>query len=156
MRSTRYLLLAAVVCVSSSTLLGQTADVIRETSGPTPATAAPAPVVVVPDLTGCWSGCWFSCKNGHKGPLSAEFCKLSDTCYRVSFRGRFWKVFPFRYTTTMTVTGYTADGQVMLSSAQRLGPILGDFTMCATATGCHFDADFRSKNDWGKFVMNRN
>ena len=118
--------------------------------------SVPAPAsVVVPDLTGSWTGCWVSGKNGHKGPLRAEFCKVNDTCYKVTFRGRFWKVFPFRYTTTMTVTGYTSDGQVMLTSSQKLGPILGTFCMNAVATNCHFEASFTSKNDHGKFILNR-
>lgn len=142
--------LAAVVALlvlPAVAVPGRTADI------PPP---APAPVFVVPDLSGCWSGCWFSCKNGHKGPLKAEFCKLSETCYQVTFRGRFWVVLPFRYTTTMTVTGYTADGQVLLASSQRLGPILGTFCMNAVASTCRFEANFESRNDHGKFVLSRN
>lgn len=141
MRAVRPLLLV-MAFISSGWVVGQTPPNVSTPIG-------------VPNLSGCWSGCWFSCKNGHKGPLSAEICQLNETCYQVTFRGRFWKILPFRYTTTMTVTGVTPDGQVMLSSSQQLGPILGTFCMTAVASHCRFEANFNSRNDWGKFVMTR-
>jgi hypothetical protein len=111
----------------------------------------PAPV---PDLTGSWSGHWESCKNGHHGPLSARFCKTDDGHYEVVFRGRFFKVVPFRYATTLTVTGYDGD-RVLLSASKRLGPVLGSFSMDADATSSDFTAHFSSRDDQGLFVLRR-
>lgn len=142
----RLFALSALFVIPAIAVPGRTADV------PPPVVA---PAIVVPDLTGKWSGQWFSCKNSHHGPLHATFCKVNDNCYKVTFHGRFFAVIPFRYSTTMTVTGYTANGQVMLSSSQRLGPLLGTFCMNATASNCHFEAKFESRNDHGKFVLNR-
>ena len=110
--------------------------------------------VPTPDLTGNWSGHWESCKNGHRGPLSARFCKTDDGHYEVVFRGRFFKVVPFRYATTLTVTGYVGD-RVFLSASKRLGPVLGSFSMDADATASDFTARFTSRDDNGLFVLRR-
>jgi hypothetical protein len=120
----------------------------------TPRGAADAPLApaLPPDLSGTWSGYWISDSNGHRGPLQATFTKISDTCYRVRFRGRFAAVVPFRYTTTLTVVG-TGDGLVVLSGSQVLGPVLGTFSTDAVATATTFEASFRSKNDCGRFVL---
>ena len=48
-------------------------------------------------------------KNGHSGPLRANFRKVSDACYRVTFSGRFWKVVPFVYSVNLAVTGTSGD-----------------------------------------------
>ena len=105
-----------------------------------------------PDLSGKWSGYWLSDKNGHTGPLNATFTQQGDA-YRVTYRGRFAKVIPFRYTATMDVIG-TGDGVVLLSAEKRLGP-MGTFRTTATATATDFDATFTSRRDSGKFVMRR-
>ncbi len=106
-----------------------------------------------PDLTGKWSGYWVSDKNGHTGPLNARFAPQGDSSYRVTYRGRFAKVIPFRYSTTMDVVG-TGDGVVVLSAEKRLGP-MGTFRTTATATGSNFDATFTSRRDSGRFVLSR-
>ncbi|QJW97580.1 hypothetical protein [Frigoriglobus tundricola] len=106
-----------------------------------------------PDLTGKWSGYWASDKNGHTGPLNATFVPQGDSSYRVTYRGRFAKVIPFRYSTTMDVVG-TGDGVVLLSAEKRLGP-MGTFRTTATATGSNFDATFTSRRDSGRFVLSR-
>ena len=115
---------------------------------------ADGPAGAVPDLTGSWSGSWESCKNGHHGPLHAEFCKICDGEYEVLFRGRFFKVVPFRYTTTLHVTGQQGD-RVLLSASQRLGPVLGRFEMTAEATATEFTAHWCSGNDNGLFTLHR-
>ena len=106
-----------------------------------------------PDLAGRWSGYWISDKNGHTGPLHGRFRPVDSDTYRVSFRGRFWGVFPFWYSTKMDVVG-TGDGVAQLTASRRLGP-LGAFTTTAIATNSHFDATFSSRNDSGRFVMSR-
>ena len=115
-----------------------------------PVVYSPTPA---PDLSGKWSGCWISDKNSHHGPLKANF-KLQDcNAYRVTFSGRFAKVIPFRYSTTMDVVG-VGDGVVMLSAEKRL-PLNGQFRTMAVATSTNFDANFTSPRDHGRFVMSR-
>lgn len=106
-----------------------------------------------PALSGKWSGYWQSDRNGHSGPLHGRFHQVDADTYRVVFHGRFWGVFPFRYRTTMDVVG-TGDGVVQLSASRRLGP-LGTFSTTALASGTEFDATFSSRNDSGRFVLNR-
>lgn len=115
---------------------------------------ADEPAKVAPtDATGCWCGYWISCTSGHKGPLSASICKIDDNCYQANFRGRFALVIPFRYTTTMQVTGREGD-KLFLSSSRRL-PLMGTFTMNAVVTPTDFIADYCSRDDKGQFVMKR-
>ncbi|HYH65032.1 MAG TPA: hypothetical protein VD866_10090 [Urbifossiella sp.] len=116
--------------------------------------AAPVAVAAAPDLSGDWTGHWESAKNGHRGPLRATFTRVGTNCYQVRFAGRFAKVIPFRYSTPLTVVG-TGDGVALLSTSKTLGPLLGTFSMNATATATTFDADFAAKNDRGKFVLTR-
>ena len=106
------------------------------------------------DLSGCWSGQWYSCKNGHHGPMSMSLCKIDDKHYAATFRGRFWKIIPFRYRTVMTV--YSDDGTtVKMGGSQSLGRLMGTFSFTATVTKTCFDAHFTSCGDWGKFEMSR-
>jgi hypothetical protein len=120
---------------------------------PTVAVSAEPPAPAAPDITGCWSGYWISCKNGHNGPLTARICKINDTCYEAEFRGRFWQVIPFRYTTAMQVTGQEGD-KLFLSTSRRL-PLMGTFEMTATATSTDLVAEFTSRNDQGQFILKR-
>lgn len=106
-----------------------------------------------PDLSGRWSGYWVSDKNGHAGPLHGRFRQVDDAIYRVAYHGRFWRIFPFFYRTTMHVDGASA-GVAMLSGSQRLGP-LGTFTTTALASETHFNAIFAAPSDSGRFVMSR-
>lgn len=107
-----------------------------------------------PDLSGKWpSGYWVSDTNGHTGPLKAKFKQLDCDTYKVTFRGRFAAVIPFRYSTTMDVVGAGA-GVAVLTAEKRLGPF-GTFRMTATATATTFDANFTSRRDSGRFVLRR-
>src|SRR5262245_41499052 len=107
-----------------------------------------------PDLSGKWpSGYWVSDKNGHNGPLKAKFTQLDCDTYKVTFRGRFALVIPFRYSTTMDVVS-TGDGVAVLTAEKRL-PLVGTFRMTATATDTTFDANFTSRRDSGRFVLRR-
>lgn len=106
-----------------------------------------------PDLSGWWSGYWVSDKNGHTGPLNATFKPLDANTYKVTYRGRFAKVIPFRYSTTMDVVG-AGEGVAVLAAEKRLGPF-GTFRTTATATDSAFDATFTSRRDSGRFVLRR-
>ena len=108
----------------------------------------------MPNVTGRWVGCWVSDKNGHHGPLRANVHKVSDTCYRVVFAGRFWKVIPFVYAVTLTATEVRGDA-VVLTGGLNLGPGLGTFRCDAVVTACHFDTRFSAKSDTGRFTLTR-
>lgn len=105
------------------------------------------------DLTGCWSGTWQSCSTGHQGPLQAEFVQLCDGNYEVHFRGRFFKVIPFRYSIVMSAV--EENGVVHLSGSKYLGRMFGTFTFSAQATASEFHADYFSSRDSGKFTLRR-
>jgi hypothetical protein len=113
---------------------------------------APVATAQEPNLSGKWSGYWQS-DTGHRGPLHARFVPLDADTYRVTYRGRFALVVPFRYTTTMDVTG-TGAGAAVLTAEKRLGPF-GSFRTTATATGTNFDATFSSRRDTGRFVLQK-
>jgi hypothetical protein len=107
------------------------------------------------DLSGCWSGGWYSCSNGHRGPLQASFCRLDNGDYVVEFRGRFLlNLIPFRYSVTLNVVEETED-HVQLRGQSYLGRLAGTFYYDATATGDEFRADYSSCNDNGYFWLQR-
>jgi hypothetical protein len=113
-----------------------------------------AHVASATDLSGSWSGQWYSCCSRHHGPLKASFCKVDDTSYEVSFKGRFFKVLPFRYSVTLNVV--SDDGQtVKLAGSNYLGRMFGTFSYQATATETSFEADYFSCKDNGRFEMCR-
>jgi hypothetical protein len=105
------------------------------------------------DLSGCWSGTWESCTTPHKGPLFAEFVPCGPHQYDVHFRGRFFKLLPFKYSVTMTAE--ERDGVVYLSGSQYLGRMFGTFSFNAAATDTCFNANYNSCKDHGRFQMSR-
>jgi len=115
--------------------------------------AIPAELFVTNDLSGSWRGSWTSCTSGHKGPMRAEFCRLNNGDYRVNFRGRFFKLFPFRYSVVLKVV---EEGDVVrLNGSSYLGRMFGTFCYSATADACQFRADYTSKKDNGVFSLTR-
>ena len=106
------------------------------------------------DPAGTWSGSWCSSRNGHHGPMRAEFCRTCDNQYSVRFRGKFWGIVPFAYRTTLQAST-NADGTVTLTGSRRLGLLLGTFSMQATVTGNTLKATYCSKQDQGTFTMSR-
>ncbi|HEY2783793.1 MAG TPA: hypothetical protein VGJ05_02360 [Fimbriiglobus sp.] len=102
-----------------------------------------------------WAREWSSESSGHHGPLHARISKTSNGDYRVTFRGRFWVVFPFRYSTTLIPTGTGPNGEVYLTGQKRLGFGLGTFSTSAVATSNLFVAEFTSKRDSGRFTLRR-
>lgn len=117
-------------------------------------TAAPQAMAQSHDLSGSWSGHWQSCSSGHQGPMNATFCKIDDAHYRVDFRGRFFKVFPFRYSVTLNVVSQTEDA-VELAGSSYLGRVFGTFHYRATVRDNCFTASYSSCKDCGKFVMQK-
>lgn len=106
------------------------------------------------DLSGCWEGCWESFCTGHHGPLKATFTRCDEVNYSVRFSGRFFKLIPFRYTTTLTVVEESADG-VRLTGSSYLGRLMGTFSYNASATDTDFVAGYSSCKDQGQFVLRR-
>lgn len=158
------ILVASIFCLNSPSWSDDSPSTVPAAPGPeTAAEAAPVTQdvpqptprpVYVPDLSGDWCGSWLSCSNGHKGPMKASFCRLCNGNYRVTFVGKFCKVIPFRYTTTLNVTGYK-DGLVYLSGSHYLGPVLGTFTYNAWASDRQFASGYGSKLDQGQFCLAR-
>jgi hypothetical protein len=109
--------------------------------------------VATPDLSGSWSGTWQSDSSGHHGPMNARFESSGDGSYRVTFTGRFFKVFPFRYTANLQVTGVEG-GKVVLEGSQRLIGF-GTFQYHATANADHFTATYQARRDHGQFLLTR-
>lgn len=113
--------------------------------------ASPAAAV---DLSGSWTGCWQSTSTGHSGPLRATFTPCGEGRYAVEFRGRFFKILPFRYSVTLSVVEDRGDC-VTLAGSSFLGRLFGTFTYKAEATDCHFEARYASKKDAGVFRLDR-
>jgi len=108
------------------------------------------------DLSGSWKGTWESCVTGHKGPLRANFCRLDDCHYEVTFLGRFFKVMPFRYKMTMRIVS-ESPGSVTLRGSKDLGRLAGGvYTFAAASDGCRFTANYCSSKDRGTFRLSRN
>ena len=112
------------------------------------------PLVAAPDAAGCWSGYWQSCTSGHQGTLKATIVPCGEGKYRAEFRGRFFKVFPFRYSVTLHTVAVESDA-LHLAGSQNLGRLFGTFHFTAVVTECRFEAQYSSCKDRGRFVMNR-
>lgn len=106
------------------------------------------------DLSGYWSGTWASSCTRHHGPLSATFCRLDETHYRVNFRGRFFKILPFHYSVTLAVVGQEGD-TLKLSGSSYLGRLFGTFYYQADVTPTNFVATYWSCKDRGRFLLSR-
>jgi hypothetical protein len=105
------------------------------------------------DLSGCWQGQWKDCRSGHSGPLKGKITQCGDDQYDVVFTGRFLRVVPFRFRTTLDVV--ESDGTtVRLAGTSRVG-IFGTFTYSAEATDHDFNASFRSRRYDGQFNLTR-
>ena len=115
--------------------------------------AQDAKKAVTTDLSGSWSGTWQSDSSGHHGPMNARFEPSGDGSYRVTFTGRFFKVFPFRYTANLQVTG-TEGNKVVLEGNQRLIGF-GTFQYHATADADHFTATYQARRDQGQFLLTK-
>ena len=106
------------------------------------------------DLSGHWSGSWESCQTGHRGPLKGHFEACGDQQYQVTFTGRFFKVFPFRFRVTLDVIEDRGDS-LTLAGNSYLGRMFGTFTYEANATGTDFNSAYSSKKDHGYFRLSR-
>ena len=115
--------------------------------------AVTAPAAAV-DLTGSWTGSWESTSTGHAGPLRATFRPCGEDRWAVDFSGRFFKLFPFRYSVNLRVVEDAGD-RVTLAGTSWLGRLFGTFCYRADATACRFEARYTSKKDNGVFRLER-
>lgn len=115
---------------------------------------SPNSAEAAPPLTGHWSGYWASGTSGHRGPLSATFYPIDEMRYQVRFKGRFFKLVPFRYTVVLNVVADHGD-HVELAGSSYLGRLFGTFSYHAMADGASFSASFQSRKDAGRFELRR-
>ncbi len=106
------------------------------------------------ELDGRWPcGTWIDTNTGHEGPLKAHFRQTDDCHYRVVFTGRFAKVIPFRFATTLDVVGRDG-GKVFLAGQSRLMGFYR-FNYSAVADEHQFNAQYSSRRWTGEFNLNR-
>jgi hypothetical protein len=149
MRFVAFLVCLAVVFQSGNLLADEAAKSAAYEAAPAAAKAVPGV-----DLTGTWTGTWCSGKNGHHGPMTAQFSAGCNGSYEVRFKGRFCAIIPFTYRTTLKAT-QNADGSVTLTGSRRLGLLMGTFSMQGTVTGDKLQATYCSKQDHGTFSLSR-
>lgn len=106
-----------------------------------------------PNLSGNWTGSWFSEGSGHKGPMKAIFKSSGNDTYEVAFSGRFLKFIPFRYKVHLTVTGKEGKKLILNGNQKLLG--FGIFEYNAIADDTSFIANYSSKKDNGRFELYR-
>ena len=103
-------------------------------------------------LDGRWRhGSWTDTNTGHQDVLRARFREKSDGNYRVVFTGRFAKVVPFRFATTLNVVGHNGD-KVIMAGEPRI-PGFGRFSYHAIADGNSFNAQYDSRRWKGEFNL---
>lgn len=106
------------------------------------------------ELDGRWPcGKWVDTNAGHEGPLKAKFRQIDDCHYRVVFTGRFAKVIPFRFATTVNVVGKDGDKVVMAGESRLMG--FYKFKYEAVADEHQFNAQYSSGRWTGEFNLSR-
>ena len=106
------------------------------------------------ELDGRWrQGTWTDTKSGHEGPLRARFTQRSDGNYRVVFTGRFAKIVPFRFGTTLNVVGRDGDKVILAGESRVMG--FGRFTYNAVADENNFNSQYSSWRWRGEFNLYR-
>lgn len=104
------------------------------------------------ELDGRWrNGFWTDTNTGHEDVLRARFRQKSDGNYRVVFTGRFAKVIPFRFATTLHVVGHDGDKVIMTGEPRVLG--FGRFSYEAVADAHTFNAKYSSRRWRGEFNL---
>jgi hypothetical protein len=104
------------------------------------------------ELDGRWrNGFWTDTNTGHEDVLRGRFHQKADGNYRVVFTGRFAKVIPFRFATTLNVVGQDGDKVVMAGESRVMG--FGRFSYNAVADGNHFNAQYDSRRWRGEFTL---
>jgi len=103
---------------------------------------------------GRWSGRWQSESTGHGGPMNVSIRPTSNGNYQARFTGRFALVIPFAYRAEL-VPQTTSQGQTVLTSSKKLGPILGSYQMNTQIIGDSLSGGFQAAGDRGTITMRR-
>ena len=103
---------------------------------------------------GRWSGRWQSASTGHSGPMNVSIRPTSNGNYQARFTGRFALVIPFAYRAEL-VPQTTSQGQTVLTSSKKLGPILGSYQMNTQIVGDSLSGGFQAAGDRGTITMRR-
>lgn len=104
------------------------------------------------ELDGRWRrGFWTDANTGHEDALRGRFRQQSDGNYRVVFTGRFAKIVPFRFATTLNVVGHDGDKVIMSGESRLMG--FGRFSYDAVADGNSFQAQYSSRRWRGEFHL---
>lgn len=106
------------------------------------------------ELDGRWPcGSWIDTNSGHQGPLKARFRQTDDCHYRVVFTGKFAKVIPFRFATTLNVVGREGDKVILAGESRLMG--FYKFKYDAVADEHEFNAHYSSGRWTGEFNLSR-
>ena len=112
------------------------------------------PALFAGQLNGRWRhGTWTDTNTGHEDVLRARFRQKDDGNYHVVFTGRFAKVIPFRFATTLNVVGHDGD-KVILAGASRVRGIMR-FSHQGVADQNNFSARYSSKRWSGELNLSR-
>ena len=103
---------------------------------------------------GLWQGRWKSESTGHSGPMRVTITPTSQGTYQARFAGRFAAIIPFAYRAEL-IPQSTQDGQTILTSSKKLGPILGSYQMQTQITGDVLSGGFQAAGDRGSILMRR-
>ncbi|MBM3965054.1 MAG: hypothetical protein FJ308_08290 [Planctomycetes bacterium] len=106
------------------------------------------------DPSGVWRGEWRSGSTGHRGPMRVAIRPDGKGAYQARFSGRFALVIPFAYRATLT-PGLDANGNEVLTSSKKLGPMLGSYNMQTWVSGSQLHGSFQAAGDNGTVSMQR-
>jgi hypothetical protein len=116
--------------------------------------AVSAPHAWAGELEGRWrNGSWTDDNTGHEGPLRARFRATANGNYRVVFTGRFAKIVPFRFATTLIVVERDESKVVMAGESRIMG--FWRFNYHAVADEHNFIAQYSSSRWRGEFNLQR-
>jgi hypothetical protein len=106
------------------------------------------------DLDGCWVGRWVGCTDGRTGTVRARITKCGANQYHAVFRGRCFKIMPYRYTATLTAVKDDQTGRAHFKCTRKL-PIWGWYWMNGSVNGNKVFARYRTDDHTGYFTMQR-
>lgn len=106
------------------------------------------------EMKGAWEGEWISDSNGHRGRLRCLVKKNEDGTYTTWYHAKYKKILSFAYSVDVEASilpeGYHFKGKA------NLGKLAGGmYHYEGNVSDGIFNADYKSKFDYGTFKMNR-
>lgn len=106
------------------------------------------------EIEGAWEGEWISDSNGHHGRLRCLVSENEDGTYTTWYHAKYKKILSFAYSVDVE-TGLLPDGYSFKGKAD-LGKLAGGmYEYEGKVSDGYFDANYKSKFDYGTFKMNR-